>query len=82
MQTKPLGAVYEHGMLRLLEEPDLAEGEEVLVTIAPKRGEPAVDALAALQRVFEGLSEEEIEEFERHLKRPKSMFELDDDRSN
>jgi predicted DNA-binding antitoxin AbrB/MazE fold protein len=61
-------AVFENGTFRLLtpDRVELAEGERVRLTIeripVPV---PAEELLAGLAKVFEGWTEEEIDEFER-----------------
>jgi len=55
-----LEAIYENGVLKPLQEPNLKEHQRVLLEI---RGEPPSDASTVLrdwQRVYEGLSEDEI----------------------
>ena len=62
--TRILEAVYEHGVLKPLEDPGLEENQRVLLEI---RTEPRGDdssAIAAWHRVYEGLSENEIAEIE------------------
>lgn len=79
MTTRTLEAVYEHGVLRPLTPLHLREGETVQVTVESTTGQ-RVDALELAGRVLDGLTEAEIEEFESHLKRPMSMFELPSER--
>ena len=68
-------AVYEHGTLRPLAPIDLAEGERVEVTVERSRPQATFEEIAALARaVYEGLSEEEIDEIEKEFHRPMSMF--------
>ena len=79
MATRTLEAVYEHGVLRPLTPLHLQEGETVAVTVESKaqpNSDRGLRSLEILTHVLDGLSEEEIAEFERHLKRPMSMFEL------
>ena len=82
MQTQTLDAVYEHGVLRPLEDLELNEGEKVRLTIESTGPATQPDPLALLLNVYEGLSEDEIQEIEKHFRRPMSMFELDEDGSN
>jgi predicted DNA-binding antitoxin AbrB/MazE fold protein len=63
--SQTIGAVYERGVFRPLEPVELPEGERVELAISPAGGylTPAeMEALAG--RVYEGLSEEEIDEIE------------------
>ena len=80
MATRTLEAIYEQGVLRPLTPLVLDEGEKVHVTVESKarpNSDAGLKSLAALMRVYEGWSEAEIAEFEGHLKRPMSMFELE-----
>lgn len=68
-------AVYEHGTLRPLAPIDLAEGERVEVTVERVKAPLSPEEFLALARsVYEGLSDEEIDEIEQSMKRPMSMF--------
>jgi predicted DNA-binding antitoxin AbrB/MazE fold protein len=62
--VKVLEAVYEDGVLKPLGDPGLTEHQRVVLEIQlpSKAGEES--ALEAWQRVYEGLSEEEIAEVE------------------
>lgn len=55
-----LTAVYENGVFRPLEDPGLDEHQRVTVEIQAEPETSPDDALAAWQRVFEGLSDEQI----------------------
>jgi predicted DNA-binding antitoxin AbrB/MazE fold protein len=62
--TKVLEAVYEDGVLKPLADPGLSEHQRVLLEIRLP-AEPDVEAeLKAWQRVYEGLSEDEIADVE------------------
>jgi predicted DNA-binding antitoxin AbrB/MazE fold protein len=61
--TQVLEAIYEDGVLKPLEDPGLAEHQRVFVEIREPR-ERAQAALAALQGVYEGLTDGEIAEVE------------------
>jgi predicted DNA-binding antitoxin AbrB/MazE fold protein len=58
--TKILQAVYEGGVLRLLEDPGLKEHQRVLLEIRTEPQETVSSAIEAWHQVYEGLSEEEI----------------------
>jgi predicted DNA-binding antitoxin AbrB/MazE fold protein len=60
-----LEAVFENGTFRLLEPSavTLVDGQHVRLTV--ETGETSDDALALAERVYDGLSEEEIDEVER-----------------
>lgn len=63
MTTNTCEAVYENGVFRPLAAPaNVAEGQRVRLTVEP---DPEVDVLALAAKVYEGLSEEQIDEIER-----------------
>ncbi len=62
--TRLLTAVYENGVFRPLEDPGLDEHQKVTVEILAEPETSPDDALAAWQRVYEGLSDEQIREIE------------------
>ena len=70
MATRTLEAVYEHGVLRPLTPLVLDEGEKVQVTVESYDVE-LVSSLELAGRVLDGLTDEQIAEFESHLKRPR-----------
>lgn len=57
-------AVYEDGVLKPLEDPGLREHEHILLELRPLGRQDAGSYLAGWQRVYEGLSEAEIDEVE------------------
>jgi predicted DNA-binding antitoxin AbrB/MazE fold protein len=62
--TKVLEAVYEDGVLKPLADPGLPEHQRVFLEIhLPSESTPE-DEIKAWQRVYEGLSEDEIAEVE------------------
>jgi len=65
MVSQTIKAVYENGIFRPLDEPDLpiGEGDEVSLTVESNLSPKEMTRLAA--SVFEGLSEEEIREIEK-----------------
>ena len=68
-------AVYEHGTLRPLTPIDLAEGERVEVTVDRQKTHVTPEEMGALARaVYEGLTDEEIDDIEKSFHRPMSMF--------
>lgn len=63
MTTNTYEAIYENGVFRpLAGTPDIPEGQRVRLTIEPRTPE---DILALARKVYEGLSEDEINEIER-----------------
>ena len=62
--SRLLTAVYENGVFRPLEDPGLDEHQRVTVEIQAEPETSPDDALAAWQRVYEGLSDEQIREIE------------------
>jgi len=57
-------AIYEDGVLKPLEDPGLREHERILLDLRPLARQEAGSHLAGWQRVYEGLSEAEIDEVE------------------
>ncbi len=62
--TRLLTAVYENGVFRPLEDPGLDEHQKVTVEILAEPETSPDDVLGAWQRVYEGLSDEQIREIE------------------
>jgi predicted DNA-binding antitoxin AbrB/MazE fold protein len=64
--THVIEAVYEHGAFKPLEPVELQEGQRVTLSVEPMAStEAEAEAqLQAWQRVYEGLSEDEIREVE------------------
>ncbi|HXU32915.1 MAG TPA: antitoxin AF2212-like protein [Thermoanaerobaculia bacterium] len=62
--TRLLTAIYENGVFRPLEDPGLDEHQQVTVEILAEPETSPDDALAAWQRVYEGLSDDQIQEIE------------------
>jgi predicted DNA-binding antitoxin AbrB/MazE fold protein len=62
--TKVLEAIYEDGVLKPLEDPDLEEHQRVVLEIRAEPRGSALATLEALHRVYEGLSDQEIAEVE------------------
>ncbi|HEY9853157.1 MAG TPA: antitoxin family protein [Leptolyngbyaceae cyanobacterium] len=65
--TQTIEAIYEKGVFRPLTKPEIAEGQSVklIVETASKLNPDEMLKLAA--QVYEGLSEEEINEIERNV---------------
>lgn len=61
---RTLPAVYEHGVLTPLEPLDLPDHQRVVITIHGPALESPDEMLEAWQRVYEGLSEEEVAQVE------------------
>lgn len=62
--TRTLTAVDNNGVFRSLKDPGLDEHQRVTVEIQAEPETSPDDALAAWQRVYEGLSDEQIREIE------------------
>lgn len=60
-----LDAVYENGVFRPLGHPAVAEDKRVRLRVEPACSVPPQDLLDLAAKVYEGLSEEEIDEVER-----------------
>lgn len=69
MRTEAVEAVYEHGSFRLVAPADLelAEGQKVRLLVEPI--EDPDELLALARRVYEGLTDEQIDSIERHMAR-------------
>jgi predicted DNA-binding antitoxin AbrB/MazE fold protein len=83
--TPVIEAVYEHGTFKPLEPVELREGQRVTLSVEPMALTPAeAEAqLQAWQRVYEGLSEDEIREVEAVALDRSSFFpNQDDDNGN
>ena len=59
-----LEAVYERGVLRPLEELGLAEHQRVVIELRESASEVVGDYLKACHEVYEGLSDDEVDEVE------------------
>ncbi|MEM1310454.1 MAG: antitoxin family protein [Cyanobacteria bacterium P01_C01_bin.70] len=57
-------AIYENGVLRPLKTLELSEGQEVQLTIRDKAAIEPNEMLQLAAEVYEGLSEEDIQEVE------------------
>lgn len=68
-------AIYEHGAFRVVAPPELtlAEGQRVRLVVQPILQPKDILALAA--RVYEGLTDEEIDFIEQHSRRRKDFFD-------
>ncbi|MEC4818481.1 MAG: antitoxin family protein [Scytonema sp. PMC 1069.18] len=62
MQT--LKAIYENGVFRPLEEPELTEGQFVQIIVEPTTPLSPQDMLQLAAQVYEGLSATDIDEIE------------------
>ncbi|MDQ3813825.1 MAG: antitoxin family protein [Armatimonadota bacterium] len=64
--TQTIEAVYEQGVLKPLQPIDLMEGQRVALSVEPLAATPEETAaqLREWQKVYEGLSEQEIAEVE------------------
>jgi predicted DNA-binding antitoxin AbrB/MazE fold protein len=74
MPSETVEAVYEHGGFRIVAPVDLklAEGQKVRLVVEPMEIPDEILALAA--RVYEGLTDEQIDAIEEHAKRRKDFF--------
>ncbi len=76
--TQVAEAIYEDGVLRPLCDLELSEGERVTLTVKreekPRPRLTPEEYIALFTRVYEGLSEAEIDEIESTFKRPLDMF--------
>ena len=75
--TQVAEAIYEDGVLRPLCKLELREGEHVTLTLKREGVKPRLtpeEYIALAHKVYEGLSEAEIDEIESTVKRPLGMF--------
>lgn len=74
MKTEAIEAVYEHGSFRPVAPADLelAEGQKVRLVVEPIEDPDEVLALA--RRVYEGLTDEQIDSLEQHTGRREDFF--------
>ncbi len=75
MTTETVEAVYEQGGFRLVAPVDLklAEGQKVRLMVEPI--EQAGDIIALAARVYDGLTQEEIDSIEEHTRRREDFFD-------
>ena len=72
MTTKTCEAVYENGVFRPLVTPhEIADGQRVRLTVDPA---PEPDVLELAAKVYEGLSEEQIDEIEKVILDRRDFF--------
>ena len=69
-----LDAVYEKGVFRPLQSPELSEGQRVRLEVETPPGETVEDILELAANVYEGLSDEQIDEIERVVLDRKDFF--------
>ena len=64
MVSQTIDAIYEHGVFRIIDtdRADMPEGQRVRLTVEPLEG--SQDSLELLRSVYEGLSDEEIDQVE------------------
>ncbi len=62
--TRTLQAIYEDGVLRPLEDPGLEEHQRVFLEIRTEPLSTVSSALEGWRRVYDGLSEGDVEEVE------------------
>ena len=74
METQAVEAIYEHGGFRLVGPAHLqiAEGQTVRLVVEPIETPDEVISLAG--RVYEGLTEDQIESIEQHIRRREAFF--------
>ncbi len=74
MSTQLIEAVYEHGSFRPIAPVDmnLTEGQRVRLAVEQIDGPDDILGLAA--RVYEGLSQEQIDSIEQHSSRREDFF--------
>jgi predicted DNA-binding antitoxin AbrB/MazE fold protein len=74
MKTETVEAVYEHGGFRLVTPADLKLTEGQMVRLLVEPIEKPDDILSLAGRVYEGLTEDQIDSIEQHLRRREDFF--------
>jgi predicted DNA-binding antitoxin AbrB/MazE fold protein len=69
-----LNAVYEKGVFRPLQHPDIAEGQQVRLVVETSAPLSPDEILELAGQVYEGLSEQEIDEIEEIALDRKNFF--------
>ena len=69
-----MDAVYENGVFRPLNTPELSEGQFVRIEIETPLKESSDDLLELAARVYEGLSENDIEAVEKIVNDRRRFF--------
>jgi predicted DNA-binding antitoxin AbrB/MazE fold protein len=72
--TQTVEAVFENGILRPLGQLQLAEGEQVQLKVSTRGRRSPAEITELARKVYEGLSPEEIDEIESHIKRRPNFF--------
>jgi predicted DNA-binding antitoxin AbrB/MazE fold protein len=74
MKTEAVEAVYEHGGFRLVSPADLklTEGQKVRLVVDPIEKPDEILSLAG--RVYEGLTDDQIDSVEQHIRRREDFF--------
>ena len=62
--TRVLEAIYENGVLRPLEDPGPAESQKIVLELREPPADDAAQQVEAWHRVYEGLSDAQIDELE------------------
>ena len=74
MATRTFDAVFENGVFRPLSILDVAIPEGQPVRLVVETSEPPKDMLALATHVYDGLSEEQIEEIEKIILNRRAFF--------
>jgi predicted DNA-binding antitoxin AbrB/MazE fold protein len=67
--------IFENGVFRPLSPPSIPEGKRLRIRMEPTHGESPEDILELAGSVFDGLSEEDIDEVERIATNRRDLFE-------
>ena len=62
---KTLDAIYEHGVFRPLQHPEIPEGQRVQLVVQGSFKESPEDLLALASQVYEGLPESLVDDIEK-----------------
>lgn len=71
---KTLDAIYENGVFRPLQPPDIQEGQRVQLLVQETAKGAPEDLLTLAAQVYKGLSQTQIEEVERIALRRQDFF--------
>ena len=72
-----MDAVYENGVFRPLNPPKLSEGQHVRIVIETSFEESSDDLLELAARVYEGLSDDDIDSIEKMIAHGRRDFSGD-----
>lgn len=72
-----IDAVYENGVFRPLKEPRIPQGKHVVLEIDVPESKTPTEILEVASKVFDGLSESDVDEIASSPRRRGSFFDRD-----